>query len=171
MDQRNPYAPPNEVPGSSEPERADARPVGPRSPGEFVILGSLIGSLLYLGYLIVSGSIRIEGYRPLVIAIVAIFIALGLLSLWLIARRRSSGAIACMAFYGAQVISVTFPSGIKLGFNSLPTIYFRIWGDSSAPTNLNIVALVFFVLSIALWQMFRGAQMPPNTSLERTRER
>jgi hypothetical protein len=170
MDHRNPYVPPNPAPDLSTPELADAPSAGLRSPGEFVILGSLIGSVLYLGYLAVSGSIRLEGYRPLAITIVATFVALGFLSLWLVARRRPSGAIACMVFYGVQIISVVLPSGAKLGFNSLPTIYFRIWGDSAAPINLNIVALVLFVFSTVLWQMLRGAKLPPNTPLERTRE-
>ncbi len=171
MDQPNRYAPPKELAGSTVPDLADAHTTGPRSIGEFIILGSLIGSLLYLGYLIVSGSIRLEGHKPLVIAIVAGFIALGFLSLWLVTRRRVSGAVASVAFYGAQVISVTSPSGAKLGFNSLPTIYFRIWGDSDAPTNVNIVALVLLVFSAVLWQVFRGVQLPPDASLERTRER
>ncbi len=164
MDHHNPYAPPNADPGSSDPERVDAQRSSPRSIGEYLILGSLVGSLLYLVYLVASGSIRLEGSRTLAIAIVSTFGALGLLSLWLVARRRISGAIACIVFYGGQVISG------QIGFNSLPTVYFRILGDQDSPININIVALIFFVLSIVLWQVYRGAQLPPNTSFERTRE-
>jgi hypothetical protein len=164
MDHHNPYAPPSAEPGSSEAELADSQRLASRSVGEFLILGSLICSLLYLGYLTAVGSLGLAGNRPVAIAIVASFVVLGLVSLWLVARRRTSGAIACMVFYGAQIISG------EIGFNSLPTVYFRILGDNDSPTNLNIVALVLFIFSAVLWQLYRGAQLPPNTSLERTRD-
>jgi hypothetical protein len=85
-----------------------------------------------------------------------------------------AGAVLSTLFYGIQIINVTLPSGEFVGFNSLPAVYFRIYGERDAPINLNIVALILFMAALVLWMNYgRGRKVelgsPPNTSLERTR--
>lgn len=78
-----------------------------------------------------------------------------------------------MVFYGIQLIAVALPSGEKIGFNSLPTIYFRVYGSSDSSISVNVVSLILFAFSIALWTAYRQRRAPevevsPNASLERT---
>jgi hypothetical protein len=146
-----------------------------RPPGKYLILASLVGSLAFWGYLILFGTLRIVGSETIGWIQIAIFLGLGALALWLLIRRRLVGALLCAVFYGVQVISVTFRSGYKFEFNSLPTIYLRIYGDAQTPTKLNVVSLILFLLSIGLWVVYRqardnGGAPTPNKSLERTRE-
>jgi hypothetical protein len=113
------------------------------------------------------------GHAALLLGFVGL--GLGVLALWLLLLRRFAGAVICMVFYGIQLISVTLPSGERIGFNSLPTVYYRVYGSSDAPISLNVVSLVLFAFSIALWTAYRQRRVPgvavtPNKSLERTRE-
>jgi hypothetical protein len=122
-----------------------------------------------------TGTLQLEGGH-LAVALVVAGVSIGALAFVLIVMRRTMGAILCVVFYGIQIFSVALPSGAKWGFNSLPTIYFRIYGDRDFPTNINFAALLIFCLSLALWASYRqreadDAGAPPNTSLERTRER
>jgi hypothetical protein len=121
-----------------------------------------------------TGTLQLEGGN-LAVTLVAVSLAVGALALLLIIMRRTVGAIVCMVFYGLQIFSVALPSGSKWGFNSLPTMYWRIHGDKNFPTNLNVVALVIFCLSLALWVSYRQrdgheAAAAPNKLLERTRD-
>jgi hypothetical protein len=80
-----------------------------------------------------------------------------------------------MIFYGMQVLTFPLPVGAPFKFHSLPTIYYRLNGDPSAPVSVNVVAVVLFMVSLALLAHYRerdgrASQVPPNTSLERTRE-
>ena len=145
-----------------------------RPPGEYIVLACLGGSLAFCGYQALTGTLQLEGGN-LAVTLVAAWLAVGALALLLIIMRRTLGAIVCMVFYGLQIFSVALPSGSKWGFNSLPTIYWRLHGDKNFPTNLNVVAVVIFCLSVALWVSYRQrdvheAAAPPNKSLERTRE-
>jgi len=145
-----------------------------RPPGEYIVLACLGSSLAFCGYQALTGTLQLEG-GSLAVTLVVAGLAIGALALLLIIMRRTVGAFWCMVFYGLQIFSVALPSGSKWGFNSLPTIYFRIHGDKDFPTNLNVVAILIFCLSLALWVSYRqrdvgGAAAPPNKSLERTRE-
>ena len=146
-----------------------------RSPGEYVVLASLAGSLAFWGYLVFSGSWRFEGNELVAITLILFALALGVLAFWLLIRKRMEGAVLSTVFYGIQVLNVTLPSGGFVGFNSLPTLYFRLYGEADAPINLNIVSLILFVVALLLWMNYPNGRKvelgsPPNTSLERTRE-
>src|SRR5688500_8485583 len=146
-----------------------------RPPGEYLVLACLGSSLAFCGYQVLSGTFQFEG-GSLVVTLVAGALAVGALAFVFIVMRRTSGAILCAAFYGLQIFSVALPSGAKWGFNSLPSIYYRIHGDKDFPTNLNVVSLLIFCLSVALWISYRRREVDeaaalPDKSLERTHER
>ena len=146
-----------------------------RPPGEYLVLACLCGSLAYCGYLALTGTLRLEG-GMLAATLVVAGLVIGALAFILIIKRRTAGAVLCTVFYGLQILSVALPSGAKWGFNTLPTIYYRIYGEKEFPTNLNVVSLLLFGLSVLLWVSYRRREVgdsgaPPNTSLERTRER
>jgi len=144
-----------------------------RPPGEYLILTCLGGSLVLCGYEASAGSLHLEGH--LAAALVLVGAAIGALAFVLIIMQRTLGAILCVIFYGLQLFSVTLPSRSQWGLNFQPTIYIRLYGDKSAPTTLNFVAALLFGLSLALLASYRerkaAVAAPPNTSLERTRDR
>ena len=137
-----------------------------RSPGEYIVLASLVGSLAYCGYQVLTGELRLEG-GIVAGTLVAAGLAIGSLSIVLIALRRSAGALVGALFYGLQLLKVTLPSGAKWYFNSLPAFYYRIAGDKEFPISINIVAILLGGLCILLWQSYRtagatGPAAPPN---------
>jgi hypothetical protein len=138
-----------------------------RPPGEHLILVSLGGSLGYCFYLALTGTLRLEGGK-LAVTLVVAGLTIGASAFLLVIMRRIAGAVLSAAFYGLQLLSVVFPSGMKVEFNSLPAIYFRIYGNKDFPIKLNIVALLFFGLSLFLWEAYRKGEpnesAPPNTS-------
>jgi hypothetical protein len=145
-----------------------------RSPGEYIVLASLVGSLAYCGYQALAGELRLEG-GIVAISLIAIGLAIGSIAVVLIALRHPTGALVGAGFYGLQLLKVTLPSGAKWYFNSLPAFYYRIAGDKEFPISLNITAIFLFGLCVLLWQSYRvvgatGRGAPPNTSFERTRE-
>jgi len=145
-----------------------------RPPGEYLVLACLGGSLAFCGYQALTGSLQLEG-GSFATALFIVGLTIGALAFVLIVLRRKAGALLCAIFYGLQILTVALPSGAKWGFNSLPAFYYRIYGDREFPTNLNVVALLLFGLSIALWATYRQREVgerraPSNKSLERTRE-
>jgi hypothetical protein len=129
-----------------------------RPPIEYLVLVSLVGSLAFYGYLAFYGSWRFKGNELAGIALVTVALGLGAVALWQLILRRSTGAMLSAIFYGVQVLNVTFPSGAHIGFNSLPTLYYRIYGEKEAPVNLNVVSLFLFVSSLLLWAYYRARQ-------------
>ena len=153
---RNPYAPPKADPGTAgSPVLANTPAGGLRSPGEYVLLASLAGSWVFWAYLWTLGTIEFRESRAGAIALLLCFLGVAAISFWLILRRRLVGAALCSLFYGVQLVSATLPSGENVGFNSLPTINIRIFGDDASPVNLNLVALILFVLSLVLCAAYR----------------
>jgi hypothetical protein len=145
-----------------------------RPPGEYLVLTCLGSSLAFCGYQAFTGTLRLEG-GSLAATLVLAGLAIGALGFILIILRRKVGAVFSVVFYGLQILSVALPSGARWGFNSLPTLYFRIAGDRNFPINLNVVSLVLFCISVALWVSYQQKELaqagaPPNNSLERTRE-
>jgi glucan phosphoethanolaminetransferase (alkaline phosphatase superfamily) len=145
-----------------------------RLPAEYLLLTSLVASLAFWGFIICFGAPIFSGDQTVARIQVAVLLSLAAISLWQLWRRRLAGVVLCAVFYGAQLVSVTLRSGRYIGFNSLPTIYYRIYGEAKAPINLNLVSLVLFIFSVLLWVVYRRTivddrELPPNTSLERTR--
>lgn len=153
----NPYAPPDSDPGSSAQEPVDAIL---RSPGEYVVLGGLIASLLFVGYEIATGMKEVLRFNPASIALLVAFVGTGVVAFWLVARRRIAGAITSLVFYGVQLIKLTFSSGDMWVFRSLPTLYFDIWSSENVSLSLSAVAVVLFVFSLILLQIYRARHVP-----------
>lgn len=120
-----------------------------------MLLTSLVGSFVFWAYLWMFGSIQLKGSSAAAIALLLGFLGVGAVAFWFIYRRRLTGAILCSVFYGVQVVSARLVTGENIGFNSLPTIEFRIYGDEASPVNLNLVALILFVLSLLLCSVYR----------------
>jgi hypothetical protein len=146
-----------------------------RAPAEYTILVSFGAAVVFWGWLALFGSWRSTGSGYAIAVPVAGFFAIGIAACWLVLKRKTAGAWLCVIFYGIQVLTFPLPVGAPFKFNSLPTIYFRLNSDLSSPVSVNILAVVLFVVSLALLAHYRerdgrASQVPPNTSLERTRE-
>ncbi len=146
-----------------------------RPPGEYLVLACLGGSFALCGYEALTGSLQLEGGSFAAVLFIA-GLTIGAIAFVLITIGREMGAVLCAIFYGLQILTVALPSGAKWGFNSLPAVYYRIYGDRDFPINVNVVALLLFGLSIALWSSYRQRTVgepraPSNKSLERTRDR
>jgi hypothetical protein len=145
-----------------------------RPPGEYLVLTCLGGSLAFCAYQALTGSLQLEGGHFATSLFVA-GLTIGALAFIFVIIGRKAGAVLCAIFYGLQILTVALPSGAKWGFTALPAFYCRIYGDKDSPINLNVVALLLFGLSIALWASYRRGEVgepraPSNKSLERTRE-
>lgn len=129
-----------------------------RSPAEYIILASLVGSLAFWGYNFAFRTLTVTGKEIAVLLAIAIFLGLGALALWFLIRKRLAGAVLSVIFYGVQVLSITMPNGEKFEFTSLPTINIWIFGEKETPVNLNVVALILYLLSIGLWFKYKQAR-------------
>ena len=144
-------------------------------PAETTIIASFWAIVLFWAWLALAGSWRTYGNRYLAWVLVLAFLGIGAAACWLLLKRRVAGAWLCVVFYGMQVLTFPLPIGAPFDFHPLPTIYYRLVGDPSAPISINVVGLVLFIVSLVVLAHYRGqglalAQVPPNTSLERTRE-
>ncbi len=147
-----------------------------RGPAEYIILASFGATALFWGWLFFFGSERTYEGGSFAAVLPFVFLGIGAAAGWLLLKRRIAGAWLCAFFYGIQVLTFSLPIGGTLSINSLPTLYFRLNGDPSAPVSINVVAFVLFIVSLALLaelreQAGRSSQVSPNTSLERTRDR
>jgi len=153
---RNQFTPPNtDRVAPNATDCGSTRDVGPRSPGEYVLLVSLAGAWVFWAYLWAFGTIEFRGSSAGALVLLLGFLGTAAISFWFILQRRLIGAILCALFYGVQLVSVTLSSGENVGMNSLPTINIWIYGDEASPVNLNVVALILFVFSLVLCTVYR----------------
>jgi hypothetical protein len=146
-----------------------------RVPAEYIVLASFGATALFWFWLAFFGSLRISGSGYVVGILAICFVGLGISACWSLLLRKTAGAWLSSIFYGVQVFSFPLPVGEPFKFHSLPTIYYRILGDASAPVSINLLSLLLFIFSLGVLAHYRAraaniAQVPPNTSFERTRE-
>jgi hypothetical protein len=146
-----------------------------RVPVEYAILASFATAAVFLGWLAAFGSWRLYGISYAGGALMIGYLATGVAAFWLTLRRKTAGARLSVIFYGMQVLTFPMPSGAPFKFQSLPTLYYRLNGDPSAPVSVNVLAIVLVIVALVLLAHYRErdggtAQVPPNASLERTRE-
>jgi hypothetical protein len=142
-----------------------------RVPAEYTILASFGATVVFWAWLAFFGYWRSYGSGYAVAVPISVFLAIGIAACWLTLKRKTAGAWLCVIFYGMQVVTFPLPVGAPFKFHSLPTIYYRLNGDPSAPVSVNVLAVVLFIVSLALLVHYRERdEVPPNTSLERTRE-
>jgi hypothetical protein len=106
-------------------------------------------------YLMAFGTWSTRGSVVLLVSLVAACMALSAMAFVQLLRRRMSGVILSLVFYGIQILEVTWPSGEKSGFNFLPAIFFRVAGDRETPIHVNVVALLLFGFSLLLRSAYR----------------
>jgi hypothetical protein len=146
-----------------------------RVPAEYTILVSFAATAFFWAWLIFFGSWRTSGNSSLALILLCAFLGLGVTACWLLLKQKVAGAWLAVIFYGIQILSFPLPVGAPLSFHSLPTLYFRVNGDPSAPISVNVVGVVLFLVSLVLLAHYRereasASQVLPNTSFERTRE-
>ena len=162
-DDTNPY---RVSPGSQVEIQASAqmsaKPRSSRSPVEWIVLASLVVSLLSLVLtamidvrpLIGSGAIGVVSHIGFVI-----FGISSLCALWL---RSAGGPVVAMIFYGIQVFRVTFlPSGFGFHFVSVPTLFIRLVRDPTVHVDVNTVAVILLLLSVRVWREYADEKSDP----------
>jgi hypothetical protein len=103
------------------------------------------------------------------------------LGITLLIRRRAAGAWAALAFFGLQVVKVEREGALVWPPVSAVGINFELVRDSSYGIDVGISAIVFAFISAAVISQYREERilagmpkvaplLPPNTSLERTRD-
>jgi hypothetical protein len=141
----NPY----QVSPGAQVARANELVPSRRSPTEWIVLVSLAGFPVFLAIVTVLGNWTLNGpHLALGVLLFIAFAIAGLVALWLLWRGRREGAFASVVFYGIQVIS----TDQWWSFNSLPAIRFALNPHSGVVFDLNIVALILFILSVRVWR-------------------
>jgi hypothetical protein len=146
-----------------------------RVPAEYTIIASFGAMALFWAWLVLFGSWRTYGNSSAAAVLLCAFFGLGAAACWLVLKRKIAGAWLCVILYGIQVLTFPLPVGAPFNFHSLPTLYFRLNGNPAAPVSVNALGLVLFIVSLVLLAHYReqggsASHVPPNTSLERTRE-
>jgi hypothetical protein len=152
-----------------------------RSKKELTLLGGVgIYILATLGMLIWA-AIKFESALALMVAFYSPLLWVGVVSLVLLLRRSEAGGWSSLAFFGLQGVKVehggalVWPPGTSVG------IHIELVQNSTYVLELGISSIVFALVSAAVILQLSEEKvlremtevvplLPPNKSLERTRE-
>jgi hypothetical protein len=130
-----------------------------RPIAETMLLTSLVGCALFWLWALMFGSITFTNGTVLALALLCVPATLGVVAFLFLIKRRAVGAAFCALFYAIQTIKFTTASGVTVGFNMSPTVYYRLSATATPSASLNVVALVFLILSLVVWRLLRDEEL------------
>ena len=159
MNDDNPY---RVSPGAqrAQPDQHEPRSSTRRSASEWIVYVSLALFPVFWGLLFAFGTFSLTGAIAGML-VLGTFLLFGLVTLTLMWRRHKAGAVASIVFYAIQIVSITFPGGFSINFNSLPTFNFTFSSDSGMAVSLNLVGLILCLLSVRVWREYVAAERLP----------
>lgn len=128
---------------------------------EWVLIAAIGAQFLFMGFLGLFGSWTVDpDSSALVVAVLfGLPAVLGIGAVLLLLRRNPLGAFLSMLLHALQLVQWTFDNGASFNFSFFPTVTLRLGPDKVHPVEINLLAVLLTLLSLAAWGMRRKANL------------